>query len=476
MPDRWLGFNSPGPYNIPVEDPSFVAAVARLRPHYLRFPGGTVSNYYQWRSGQLTLGDHPDHPIYKEWANRSRKMHPDGVFIEQYVDLARAAGAELVVVPNLETSSADEQAAWFAQMNADGFRPSRIEMGNEFFLALMMNPVTLGIFPDWQTTIDLTRKYVDAIRPHVADEARFAVQAAGSAFHNPGGGGDNPYAAGDGLGSALARREKQWDADMRPEPWFDAVTLHLYPTIEGSAGSGSLAELPANVESVFAACMARVDEGYCRAISDTVERMPGKEVWITEWGAYEPLALAGKAEVAFDGLWLHVITRSLLAMLRHPEVTVCTNHSLFCDGNLMSAFRKDDAGAYIPINATGIINWFCDASRGPGAHYQALAIEGSRRVTANGTIRDEGFQDVAACLFHKDPGRSTLFIQNAGTTAKEVDLSGILPSGPPVAAEFVETADLLASLQQHAPEARSTKAATVMRLPPVSIARLAWAD
>lgn len=472
LPARWLGYNSPAPYNVPIEDPALLSALRTLRPHYLRFPGGTVANYYQWRTGQLLLGEHPDHPVYRQYALRSRELHPSGVFVAQYIELARAVDAELIVVPNLETSSVAEQAAWFAKMNEDGFAPARIEMGNEFFLALMMNPVTLRMFPDWETTIRLTQQYVEAIRPHIDANARIAVQAAGSAFHNPDGRSANPYAVDPDIGRRVAQRERQWDADMRPEPWFHAVTLHLYPTIEGSAGAGALPVTASNVDTTFAACMARVDEGYDRALSSIAARMPDKEIWVTEWGAYEPRALLHGAAVTFDGMWFHIIVRSILAMLRHPQVTIATNHSLFCDGNLMSACRRTEEGALTAINAASAISWFCEASHGPGVQYIPVAVDGARRLRGGGTI-EEGYRNVDACLFRRDT-RHALIVHNASSQPRQLDLSQLVPAEASFTARVMATPDLSASLQRDPPQALPLTSQRPLRVEAYSLARIDW--
>src|SRR5262249_27063065 len=143
---------------------------------------------------------------------------------------------------------------------------------------------------------------------------------------------------------ARSKREKLWDEQLKPEPWFQAVTTHLYPTIEGSAGQGALASLPGDVDRVFAAFIARSDEGYDRSIADTVSRVRDKEIWITEGGTSEPAATFGSTQAHYNGLWLHMQARSILAFARHKEVTVLNHHALFAQGNLMSAFRRANGG------------------------------------------------------------------------------------------------------------------------------------
>ncbi len=486
MPARWLGYNTPANYDIPIEEPAFRDAVKALRPHYLRFPGGTVANYYQPETGQLDFGDFPNGSDYRKYLQKqaapaARKLHPKGVTVEQYIDLCREMGAELVVVPNLETSSLASQAKWFKAMNAHGFIPRDVEMGNEFYLALLMDPVTLAIFPDWKTTLARTKAYTDAIRPYIAKDARIAVQSASSKLHVPYGDASTPRQV----------HEAQWDRDMAPAPWFEAVTSHLYPTIEGSAGPGSLKGLPGNAETVYPAFLARTDDGFDRSISATVAKMPGKEIWITEWGAFEPSSTLAGVPVTFDGMWLHMITRGLLAQLRHKEVTVSTHHALFAQGNLMSTFRRDGApdqtgrandlggaggspaGGYSPINAAGVIAWFCEASRGPDAHYQRVAVQGSNRIAAASTVAGEGFRDLEAGMFRVGRAR-TLFVHNAWKTSVQLDISDLVGSDAQATTDLIETPNLLASLQRATPTPRAVTTASRLVAPPHSLLRIRW--
>jgi hypothetical protein len=485
LPARWLGYNTPANYDIPIEDPAARAVITELAPHLVRFPGGTTANYYNWRTGQLDFGRSTNGSVYRRFLQRyagpaSVRLHPKGVFAEQYVELCAAMAAECILVPNLETSSVEDQAAWFGHLHAKGVVPRRIEMGNEFYLALLMDPETLRVFPDGASTLDRTKAYLDAIKDHLPPDALIAVQAAGSKYHDPFGKSAHPREV----------RERRWDADMAPAPWFHAVTTHLYPTVEGSAGEGSLARLDREARPIFAAVMARSDEGYERSLSDTIARMPGKEIWITEWGAFEPAATLGAAQAEFNGLWLHVLARCLFAMLRFPQVTVSTLHALFFSGNTMSAFRRaaspgqdgstsgagagsSATGAYVAINGTELYSWFLDASRGPGATYQRMTAEGATTIRSDrGTLPGEAFLDVEAGLFARGSGR-TLLVQNGWSSPKQVDLSGLVGSASSLTADIIKT-DLTESYQVNRPSVRTMPAGPVIDLPAYSIARVRW--
>jgi hypothetical protein len=469
LPERLLGYNSVVTYDVPHEDPRMMPPLAWVEPHYLRFPGGTVANYFEWRSGKLQV------PAVAEGASiyrrflvdqaqpSSHRLHPNGITIERFAAIAREVGAEIIVVPNLETSSPGEQAAWFAHMRAQDVAPHHVEMGNEFYLALLMDAETLRIFPDWRTTMERTREYLDAIRPHLPADALVAVQAPATRLH--------PVARPE---TPREKREGQWDLDMRPEPWFQAVTIHLYPTIEGSAGPGSLRGLPGNLDQVYPAVIARADEGIDRALRHLEERMSGKEIWVTEWGAFEPGATFGGAQVHFDGIWFHLVARAMLAYLRRPAVTVATYHASFFSGNLMSTFRRvPTPERYAPINAAGLQRWFHQASRGPGVSYQALEVEGSRRIEANGTMPGEGFRDVEAALFRKSGG-TTLLIHNAWRDPKRIDLSAVAAGATPTSVETMETPELTKSLEEELVPVRDLEPAAVIEVPPHSVTRVLW--
>src|SRR4030042_5147938 len=54
LPKFLFGVNSPITYDIPYESPGFAEFIRKeLGPGYLRLPGGTVANYYNWRPVNL---------------------------------------------------------------------------------------------------------------------------------------------------------------------------------------------------------------------------------------------------------------------------------------------------------------------------------------------------------------------------------------------------------------------------------------
>lgn len=466
LPERILGFNSPGTY-IPYEAPGFVPALKAVGPQVLRFPGGTVGNYYNWRTGTMEVPDAgPQNGVYRKFLLTQavpgvKQMHPNGVWLEQWESIADAVGANLVIMANLETSTAQDQAAWFAGMKRKGIPANLVEMGTEFFIAMFDAPGRAR-FPDPEFTTKLTKTFVDAIRPQLSPGAKVSVQSSAATFEMR-----EPPAPGADI---TKRRIWAWDQALKAEPWFDAVTIHLYPTETGSAGIDLVKQLPASADRVFSAMMGRADSGFDRVIRDVVGRAPGKEIWITEYGGFDPGQTFYGLKLPFNGFWLHQVTRELFSILRHPEVTIACYHAALAQGNLMSTFSDD--GKFTPINAECVHSWFFHASRGPGCTWQSMTIEGAKRLSSDSVVPGESYSDVEAGLFRKGT-EHTLFVHNASPVARKLDLSRVAPASR-LTAETIATPDLLASYNAATPVPQPLQTQPALEVPGYSLTRVTW--
>lgn len=474
LPARFLGYNSPGPY-IPYERPDFIPAVKALGPHVLRFPGGTVGNYYNWHLGHMVVPDAgAAGSVYREQLVQktvplSIKNHPNGVWVEDWWKIAQAVDANLVIMANLETSTPEDQAAWFADMAKKGVKADYVEMGTEFYLA-MGDDMGRKVFPDPATANAITKRFLAAMRPHLPKDTKVAVQSSASAFELRKRVGKNEALfRGDNI---TDKRILEWDDALKPESWFDAVTMHLYPKEVAAAGMAMVKKLPASAPDVFAAMMARADSGFDRGIADVVARVPGKEIWLSEYGAFEPAQTFYGLDTHFNGLWLHQVTRELLVMARHPQVTVACYHALKCAGDLMSTFAVVD-GHLKPINASSVQEWFFNASRGPGCSWQRVNVEGAREIAANGTLPGETYWDLEAGIFRNGSQR-VLLVHNASAKPRRADLSRLISPQALVAVQTIATPDLLASLESGTPSPQTLAGGRTLDLPAYSITKIVW--
>jgi len=466
LPRRLLGLQVV-PFYERLTDSQVKRSIARdMAPAFIRFPGGTVGNYYNWRTGLLEVPAENDSSAYTlyfvEVADFIRGLHPQGISIEQYHEFSEAIGAEIVLVANLETSTIPEQVAWFEHMKQDGIIPRRIELGNEFWVAMLGDPNVLEQWPDVTTAMRVMKDYRDALLPYFAEDTLVAIQAAGSRFFE------------NNLDGELIPMThlKDWDASLSSKSWFDAVTLHFYLDVDRVAGPGERANLPQNIEEVFPAMMARCDSGLEETLNYIEKRLPGKEIWITEWsGKSGPGVLVSQKEGVIYGMNLHLTTRMVMAMLRNESVTLALYHMLNFSGGTMSLYAYDsESGGYVPIGPATILTWFNHAANG-GVTYQRLKVEGAKRITSSTTAL-ESYYDIEAALFKKGE-KATIIIHNASAANKNLELSHLMEGRLPTKIEVV-IANLDEDYSGSIPAVQTVTTGNNLELPPYSVTRLLW--
>ena len=466
LPVRLLGFQAVPLYEHLTDTPAKVAIAKEMVPAFVRFPGGMVGNYYSWRSGQLELNvktnSSATYRFFARVAEQIKQLHPQGVFIESYYQFSQAIGAEIVLLVNLETSSIGDQVEWVKKMKSEGILPRYLELGNEFWLAMLGDPNVLKKWPDTATTMRVMKEYRDALQPFFAAGTKVAVQAAANRF----------YVAYTGGKLVQPTALKNWDDSLKPEPWFDAVTIHLYPDIDRIAGVGLKETLPENMDTIWPAVMARCDQGVDEAISTVERQLPGKEIWITEWSGYQ-WGGTNTSEPVFHplGLHSHMTTRMLMAFLRHSSVTMAHYHMLNFSGGPMSLYRYDtQSGSYVPISSAIILKWFNQAANG-GATYQRLKVDGARWINSSVTA-EEGYYDIEAVQFQKG-NTTTIIVHNAGHEVKRLPVSGLVSSRLPTKIEStvaVPTDDYSSS----APPVQEIVPAEEIEVPAYSVTRMVW--
>jgi hypothetical protein len=476
LPARFAGFNTPVMWDIPYEDPRLRPLVSALRPALLRFPGGTIANYWNWRSGRVEVGaDMMGN--FAVGARNASELHPEGASFEDFNAFSRAVGAETILVLNLETSSLDDQVAWVKRLADAGVAPSRIEMGNEFYFEPLAaagsgKPAKT---PSQTRALEVSRQFAAAIAPH-APNAKIAVQSSGSRYSQ---------------GDRMARFMTPFDDELTDEPWFQAVTWHIYPEISSAMGldlpiGGAVRTVmperfrsasflsAADAELALTALLARVEEGSRRQAAFLRAKLPDKEVWVTEWGTGENLAYYRGERPVVTGLWIHVLARQLMCLLREPNVAMALNHSLYMDGLAWSCIRREDSERqYRPIGAYDVFRWFDQAANaGPGGAVKLveLVVEGARPARGGGPA-SESFTGLMALAFETQ-GHSTWIVHNASLEKARLDL-GRLSGRPPLVAEAMTTPSLIESFSYHVPDiAPLDLDGAAATLPPRSLARI----
>src|SRR5207248_10180294 len=105
---------------------SLLRALAELKPQTLRYPGGTVANYWDWRQGWFVRGAQ----VPPNWYN----LPPAPAPLEDFKQAIKASGATPVFVLNMLTSTLDAQLAMLRHARWLGLPVALVELGNEFYL------------------------------------------------------------------------------------------------------------------------------------------------------------------------------------------------------------------------------------------------------------------------------------------------------------------------------------------------------
>lgn len=118
-------------------DPRMLELVTALGPTVLRYPGGSLTDVFDWRAGS---GPVADRRTSERFGSRDRQTVLFGT--EELLRLCLRVGAEPLITVNTATSSAQAAADWVRAVNRGGaIRPVRYwEIGNEPYLREDVRP------------------------------------------------------------------------------------------------------------------------------------------------------------------------------------------------------------------------------------------------------------------------------------------------------------------------------------------------
>ena len=467
---NFFGVNAPSVfYERILEMPQKHPIVNELAPGHLRFPGGTIGNYYDWRDGMIKIPVDENSSRYSKIMSNTasqyiKQLHKQGVHIADFTDFSKNAGAEVMLLVNMETSSVEDQVAWFKEMHQKGIVPKYIELGNEFWIAMLGDPNVMKKFPNVAASMKIMKEYLNAIRPYLPDDVVIAAQSVGHTEDS----------AQMGIGNlVLAERLREWDRNLQSEPWYDALTIHMYPEVDNVLGDGAFDRLPHNIQKVFPGMMAQADEGTERIIHSVSSRFPDKEIWVSEWSPQGVRFFFRQNKPGLSGLMIHQMIRMNLTFLRLPAVTKSTFHMLsFREYQSWSMFAPA-GGSYVFAGPTQALQWFHLASRGQ-VRYETLTVDGSQRFQGRGSTADKTYADVAAARF-VNLTHTTILVHNIAPREKAIDISS-LGSAKLEIAETMKTPDLMKNFNQASPSIDSVKIENprTVIVPAYSFTRLVW--
>lgn len=289
----------------------------------LRFPGGILADYYDWRDG---IGRPHNRPSRRHPTDQDRSRNDFGT--PEFLALLRDTGAEGLITVNAGTAKAADAAEWIRYTNAPG-HPQRTadgwptpagiklwEVGNELYLP--GNPGEVKITQTPAVYAANFHKFADAMR---AADPSITVIAIGVAISHRGPNSEFP----------------EWTEVLlkAAAPKIDMIAVHnaYFPLLYG------VRQPP--VDIVYPALWAS-PEAVDRSLTELSALIAAHEkgrrigIAITEWGALFTLPTA-------DPYWFdHVktlgsgvyVARLLQVFMSHPRVQLA-NYFKFSDRTFM---------------------------------------------------------------------------------------------------------------------------------------------
>lgn len=190
--NKIIGFNLNWRYFPHVDNPVMINNIKKLAPDMIRYPGGTITHDWDWRTGTA-----------KTKKNAKDFVHP----LEDLKKLLTATGVKVVFDLDIVHSTVDDQLEMLHTAQSLGIAVDYIELGNELYSASKEHGYEVP-FPTGAAYADTANVWIAKIRKAFPN-AKIAVVHVAKKNGTP--------------------RMDNWNKDVeRVIKDIDAVTYHLY--------------------------------------------------------------------------------------------------------------------------------------------------------------------------------------------------------------------------------------------------------
>ncbi len=270
----FLGYNNVPIHSTSWDNPNAVKAAVQFNPGTLRYPGGTVANFWDWQKGWFLPG-----------APNGFLNAPQSIYRLQELQLAvQATGAIPIYVLNLLTSDLNTQLEMLSTAQSMGLPVQFVELGNEFYLKNPDDYVTK--FPTGADYGKMATSWIRAIRDKFPNVKIAAV-------------------GGVPTDQSSDSRKANWNQELLQNlEGADALTQHPYvPVNQNMIGNGNGTTDTQSAMNIIDAISARWQqfEGQLQSLPQNMK------VWFTEYN------IVDKSNDVFH-TWIHGISAAKMSL------------------------------------------------------------------------------------------------------------------------------------------------------------------
>lgn len=332
---NFFGFNTSNTFTYcDVHDTSFTNKVQKIQPNVLRFPGGTISNFYHYdeKAYGFDISEISDWNVpkftkrYSGLIKEQKKRNHNHNYIEDFILLAKQNNSKVVLVANIISSAEDDIINMIKRFTSEDIEILGVELGSE--LSNRAYKKHINSVDDY---IQLAQKYSDIIKKEYP-EIKVGVVAAPIKYNMP-------------------RRLLNWNQKLSEETFYDAIIHHSYlKVIDGDDDYGLMTredKVSSTKKEQFDLYKKRIKTyfttGFVKEIIKYNEIFD-KEIWITEWN------LQMSKTTGNTLLQSLFVSQYLLELLSNPDlqnISIATYHNLAGRDISGSVFKGIKAGLEI---------------------------------------------------------------------------------------------------------------------------------
>ncbi|MFM8949211.1 MAG: hypothetical protein ACKOKB_00340 [Bacteroidota bacterium] len=457
FPKSFFGFNAQQIRGPVLSENSFIRAVKGLNPAVLRYPGGTVASYWDWKAGWFK----DEIPLKKDW----REIRKNPIRLEDLKAACDSTGAAPLLVLNMCTSTLEYQLAMLQHAKKIGMKVNHVELDNELYIS---ESIYTDRFSSGEDYANECNKWIVAIKKEYPD-MRIAVVG---------------YSAKD---SDFRKNKKEvsravnWNREVLGTiRGADAMTFHIYGgnALNYLRGPG---DISGDEDKESMEYQAIFDRGTSPPLALGIpfsrwenskaydlQLLPsGMKAWITEYNLFE-------REGVMAGTWLHglyAVTQTLL-MLESDQVELSCYHNLSSSAQFGAIFNSDQGfikavkqkpTAELGLSAAGNSLSMAGKTFKGATHYTQLRFDGVESIKG---ARGHAYPALIGVSCTGSQGDRILVVNLSDKSAR-IDVSAVLPKGGSWSQVISKPATQVASSADV--ERRKIKSATASDLPPYSI-------
>ena len=323
-------------------DTSFLSKVESISPKVLRFPGGTIGNFYHPKGEAYGFRVADVEKYYKgRFSNRvhtlinaaKQKEHVTD-YIEDFIILAKRYNSKVIVNANILSSDKDEIIYILNRFKNKGVEVIGVELGSELSNRAYKKHIK-SVF-DY---IQIAKSYSLHIKS-VFPDMKVGVVAAP-------------------IKDKIPNRIRNWNIILSQENFYDAIIHHSYhKVVDGEEDAGVMIsedDVKNSRDEQFNLYKDRILEelsyGFLNRMSQYTSIFKDKEIWITEWNLQMTKTTGN---TMFQSLFVAHYLLELLSNPNLPSITIATYHNLAGRDVSASIFKGVKDGfeihsTYVPL-------------------------------------------------------------------------------------------------------------------------------